>query len=107
MQYEEYLKVVKRSRAVLDIVKRNNYGLTLRVLEALVAHKKLITNYMDIKKMEFYNESNIFLLEGEDKLENLGQFLNKPFFPIAEEIIASYSEQAWIWRFLQDDQSKK
>lgn len=72
MQYEEYLKVVKRSRAVLDIVKKNNYGLTLRVLEALVAHKKLITNYMDIKKMEFYNESNIFLLEGEDKLENLG-----------------------------------
>ena len=99
LDYGDYLKILNKSRAVLDIVNNGNYGLTLRVLESLVAKKKLITNYLDIKEFDFYNSNNIFLI-GEDDWEEIVEFLSTPYDEISEDIIESYSESAWIDRFL-------
>lgn len=102
LQYAEYLEVVKKSKAVLDIVTDGNYGLTLRPIEALLMQKKLITNYYDVKQCDFYKEENIFLMNDDD-WENIEEFLSEPYEPIKREIIDSYSEEAWIQRFVENE----
>lgn len=100
MAYMEYLEIVKNSRAILDLVNEGNYGLTLRPIEALLAKKKLITNYKDIKNMDFYNAQNIFIL-GEHNEAEMKMFLELPYVEPKKDIIESYSECAWIKRFVK------
>lgn len=79
IEYSEYINIVKRSKAVLDIVTQDNYGLTYRPLEAMFLQKKLITNYRNIVQYDFYepNKDNIYIVENE-KLRGLDTFLNAP-----------------------------
>ena len=60
--YEEYLEMIKRSKTITDIVGERQRGLTLRALESIYYSKKLITNNKDIKKYDFYNKNNIFVI---------------------------------------------
>lgn len=79
IEYSEYINIVKRSKAVLDLVTQDNYGLTYRPLEAMFLQKKLITNYRNIVQYDFYepNKDNIYIVENE-KLRGLDTFLNAP-----------------------------
>lgn len=99
LPYNIYIKeYASKSMALLDIVTDENYGLTLRPLEALFLGKKLITNYYDIKYEKFYNESNIFILN--NNFEELWNFLNTPIKNISEEIKEIYSCEHWLENFL-------
>lgn len=98
IEYEEYLKMLSRAKAILDIVDGNQRGLTLRCLEALFLEKKLITNNPELKNYEFYNSNNIFILE-EDNLKNIKQFIDKSIAKIEKEKIEYYDFKNWINRF--------
>ena len=102
IQYGEYLEVVKKSKAVLDIVTDGNYGLTLRPIEALLMQKKLITNYCDIKYSDFYKQNNILLMN-DNYWENIEEFLSEPYEAVDQKIIDSYGEDAWIRRFVENE----
>ncbi len=95
---EEYYKVVAESRVVLEIVNPEEEWITLRPLLALSNGKKLISNNRSIVEEAYYSKENIFIL-GLDKEQDLFSFINKPFTPIAEEILAYYDVQAWSKRF--------
>lgn len=98
ISYNEYLKLVGESNAILDIVMDNVPGLTLRCMESLFFNKKLITNNLDIENYDFYNPNNIFIL-GKDNMDNIKQFINSPYEPIDEDIVKYYDFEEWLKRF--------
>lgn len=100
INYEEVLKQIASSKAILDIVSEKQSGLTLRPLEALFFKKKLITNEISIVSRDFYQKENIFIL-GIDKLENLSVFLETPFVEVSRNILERYDINSWLDRFFK------
>ena len=60
--------------------------------------RKLITNNTDIKNYDFYNHDNIFIL-GEDNINEIKEFINKPYKKIDQDIIDYYDFDQWLNRF--------
>ena len=71
-------------------------------MEALFFEKKLITNNKDIKNYDFYNPSNIFIL-GENNIEDIKEFINKPYEKVEQKIIDYYDFEQWLSRFEVQD----
>lgn len=77
VSYEENLSLIKKSKALIDIVQQNQTGLTLRTLEAVFYNKLLVTNNKNIVNYDFYNPDLIFILDENYRAEALIDFLNK------------------------------
>lgn len=98
MDYKDYKLLLSKSKAVLDITQEGQVGLTIRTLETLCYHKKLITNNADIVNYDFYDSNNIFVIEKDD-MNNLKDFLSTPFKPIEGKILKKYNFSDWIDNF--------
>lgn len=98
IKYDKYLDMVSESKCILDYNQDGQSGLTLRPMEALFFEKKLITNNRDIKNYDFYNPSNIFIL-GENNIEDIKEFINKPYEKVEQKIIDYYDFEQWLSRF--------
>ena len=98
IDYSVNISNIMRSHCLVEIVQEGQAGLTLRSLEAMFMKKKLLTNNKDIKNMDFYSPSNVFVY-GEDEIGNIGTFLNTPFVNVPEEIQYKYSMDCWISNF--------
>ena len=98
MGYQDNLKHIAESRAVLEILRPGQSGQTLRALECLFFKKKLITNDSRVKSYEFYHPDNIFIL-GENKIEDLPEFMEKKYVEIDETIVDKYDCKQWLERF--------
>lgn len=68
LSYSENVEKIKENNCILEIVRDNQTGLTLRTLEALFFKKKLITNNKEIKKYDFYKPENILYIESEEDI---------------------------------------
>lgn len=83
------------SRCVLDSAQSGQTGLTIRVLEALGAQKKLITTNEDIINYDFYAEENIYIYNGKPFDFN-SPFFKKPYKKIDRSIYEKYSLKSWL-----------
>lgn len=99
LEYEQYISLVKKSRAILNLDKYPQMGLSVRAIEALFYHKKYITDNPDVKDEPFYNGHNVFVL-GEDSIEMLPQFIKEPYLEYDENIVNYYSIEEWVKRFV-------
>ena len=102
IKYEEYLNYLMESKALLEIVKEDVSGITLRALEGIFFGKKLITNNKFIKMYDFYNPNNIFILE-DDNLSNLKNFISSEYETIDKTIIDYYDFEEWVNRFYKGE----
>lgn len=100
LNYNEYLNLIEKSKAILDILAPGQIGLTLRTMEALFLKKKLITNNHDIKNYDFYNQNNIFII-GEDKQEMLIDFIKSDYEVVPQEVVDYYDFDNWLKRFFE------
>lgn len=98
INYDDYLKEIEKSKSILDILTQGQSGLTLRCLEALFFEKKLITNNVNITKYNFYSSNNIFII-GKDNINNIKEFISKPYKKIDKKIIDYYNFESWLKRF--------
>ena len=96
--YSQYLEYLSKTKTILDIVRPNQSGLTLRCMESLFLGKKLITTNPKVSDYDFYNPQNIFIL-GEDDSRRLVDFINSKYINIDEEIISNYDYSSWVKRF--------
>lgn len=99
--YEKVIKIVQESKAVFEIVKEGQEGITLRTLEAMFYKKKLVTNNKYIRKYEWYNPGNIFIL-GIDRLDMIINFLDSPFVDIDKRTLKRHTYKNWL-KSLTDD----
>lgn len=106
LSYQENLQHIAQSKAVLEILRDGQSGQSLRALECLFYHKKLITNDIRIMEYDYYHKDNIFII-GRDSLDELPNFLEKPCALISEKLIEKYDCRQWLERFGLDDGRKK
>lgn len=96
LNYEKVIEVMASSKCILDIPNPNQTGLTMRTIEAMGVHSKLITTNKAIKKYDFYNKDNIFILDEESDSMNIQEFLLGKYSEVDENIIKEYDLEHWI-----------
>lgn len=89
------LSILRKSNSVFDMQHNKQTGLTMRTIETLGAKRKLITSNTNIKKYDFYNENNIYVLN-EHNWSGIEQFLKHEYEQIDEGIYRKYSLHCWI-----------
>ena len=101
ISYEDNIQNVSSTAAVVDMPLKGQRGLTLRVLEALYLHRKLITFNSDVKELPFYNDSNILVCGDDFSIDTICDFMQKPYRDTAASIEARryYSFPEWMKRF--------
>lgn len=91
----ENLAILKNSNTVFDMQHNMQSGLTMRTIETLGANRKLITTNKSIKKYDFYNENNIFVMD-KHNLSEIEEFIKKDYNPINEDIYKKYRLCSWV-----------
>lgn len=93
--YDEYLKLISKSKVLLDIPQCGQVGNTIRVVESLFFEKKLITTNKDVKTYDFYDPENIFII-GEDESNRIEEFIAAPYRKVKKRILDKYDFEKWI-----------
>jgi hypothetical protein len=88
-------ELVHKSKVILDINHPKQIGLTMRTFEALGAQRKLITTNADVANYDFYDETNILIIDRLNPIIN-EEFLIKPFNPTGKDILMKYCIRGWI-----------
>lgn len=99
LPYQDVIKLIHRSRAILEILQSGQTGLSLRCMESLYFNKKLITNNESIRQSILYSPDRVFII-GLDSWDNLKEFLNNPIAPPNQELKDSFSFDALINRII-------
>lgn len=89
IDYDEYLSLLNQSLCLLDFTQEKQTGLTVRVVEAIFAGKKIVTNNKDVLNYDIYNPENFFVM-GVDDEALLELFLRSPFKTYSEDILYQY-----------------
>lgn len=95
ISYLQNLDNLTQCKVLLELNNEGQSGPTMRAMEALSYHKKLITNNKYIRSFDFYNKNNIFIL-GEDNPDKLREFICSPYVDVPFEIIDKYDVNSWI-----------
>lgn len=91
---KEMDRVFANSKCVLDSAQAGQIGLTIRVLEALGAKKKLITTNEDVVNYDFYREENIYVYDGHFDLK--APFFNSDYVEVENSVYEKYSLRNWL-----------
>jgi hypothetical protein len=95
LTYYENLKLLSKSKIIIDLAHKNIHsGLSFRAFESIGYDKKLITNNLTIKEMDFYNPKNIFLFD--ENLDNLQNFILQEYIPIPSRIKEKHGFKNWF-----------
>lgn len=98
--YEQTFKLTCETKAILDYIEVNNSGQSMRMMESIFRSKKIITNNILVKKYDFYDKRNIFILE-QDDINELKIFINTPYRKIDSKIIQRYDFDNFYNRFFE------
>jgi hypothetical protein len=91
----EILSIINESTIILDIQHPWQTGLTMRTIEMLGADKKLITTNEHVKEYDFYNPSNIMVIEREHPVIDQA-FFTGVYQQVPAYIKNKYSIEGWI-----------
>ncbi|WP_430618207.1 oligosaccharide biosynthesis protein Alg14 [Enterococcus sp. DIV1054d] len=103
LSYSEYLRLVAKSRGILELLRAGQQGVTLRTFESMYFQKKLVTGNDVIFDYQCYHPDNIFLLS-QRSLDELPEFLNQPYQSVSPEILDFFDAPNWAKRFLATDE---
>lgn len=98
IDYPSNIDAINRARCLLEITQANQTGLTVRCLEALFFHKKLITNNPGVRQLPFYSADRFFVL-GQDEASRLPAFLQTPMPLLPEGALDAYDFAHWVQQF--------
>lgn len=103
LTYDENINLVKNSQVLLDLKLKEHNGLSFRFFEAMKYKKKLITDNSTVKEYDFFCPENIFVLESNN-VEELQNFIEKPYTEINKSIFEKYSFTNWIKTITKNDE---
>ena len=85
----------------LDFPKDGQTGLTMRTIESMGVHTKLITTNKEILNYDFYNPNNIYILDLDDMRLPDNSFFNTKYEEINENIFNKYNIETWMDELLK------
>ncbi|AWG23470.1 hypothetical protein FFWV33_19000 [Flavobacterium faecale] len=83
------------SKVFLDLIRKNQNGLSFRVFDALAFQRKIISSNASIKEYPFYNPNNILVIDPENP-EIPRSFFETPFEPLPAELYGKYTIESWV-----------
>ena len=98
---DQLAELLASSSVVLDIQHPKQTGLTMRTIETLGAKKKLITTNTHIKNYDFYNPSNILVVDRKNPVIP-DVFMNTPYVEIPQDIYEKYYIDKWCETLLSN-----
>lgn len=93
--YLNYMEMALESRCIVEIVHTGDSACTLRPLESMALHRKLVTNNPSVRKYSFYRPQNIFII-GEDDMLSMPEFLHSPYETLPLDVVDSYDVNSWV-----------
>lgn len=111
---EEIRHYMAHSRVMFDCSHFRQTGLTMRTIECLGARERLITTNHEIKKYDFYDKDNFFILDKPEDLtdidsirktfEGLDEFIRGgTYHELPDDIYERYTLEYWLWDILKED----
>ncbi len=91
--------VLTESKAVIDVQKSHQRGLTMRTIEMLGSNRKLITTNSQVKTHDFYNPNNICVVNPLEPVIPTN-FFSTPYQNPVFETREKYSLASWLERLL-------
>ena len=105
MSYKDYLYELLSAKVVLELTLEGQTGCSMRVVEALLANKKVISINKSICEHPLYNSNNIYFLDFEKEreliLRELDLFMKCEF--ISQDDLNLYSPQEVIGNIINDN----
>ena len=98
VEYDEVLRNVSVSKALLDIGKPGQIGMTYRAMEALFYDKKIVTNNIHYRNLPFYSPNKIYIIT-DNSFNGLAEFINSPSIKYSDKVKQYYNIKNWIGRF--------
>lgn len=95
LSYFDYLKLLEKTKSIVFLSEGAQEGITYRIAESIIFHKKLITDYKNIRNFSFYKKENIFIY-GQDNIEDLMTFLEQPFVELGLEFEKSLFLESFV-----------
>lgn len=95
MKLPEVVDRIAESRAIIDINRPNQLGLTMRTVEAVGAQRRLVTTNEDIVNYDIYSPEGVLVV---DRLAPAidDAFLDREVTPFDEQVRRRYSLSAWL-----------
>lgn len=93
--------ILERSKVVIDINHPDQKGLTIRTFELLAMKKKMITTNTEIKKYDFFNPNNIYVVKRDEKIEIPNEFFQTDYQVVDDSIVEKYSIERWLFEVLE------
>lgn len=92
LSLKETKKLIAQSKAMIDIQRKDQNGLSFRTFESLGYRKKLITTNKQVKSFDFYNPNNMLVINSDSiNIEEIKKFLDLPYVQISKDILDQYS----------------
>lgn len=98
---ERVAKVYALSRSVVDSPQAHQMGLTMRTLETIGAHRKLITTNLDVKNYDFYRCGDVAVVKAGVLPSNA--FFEHPYTYLPTEVYESYSIESFAASLLSKE----
>lgn len=104
VSYIKLCTLVKKTKALLDVVQAKQFGLTIRFMEALLFEKKIVTTNQSVAwNKDFKDSPNVYLLS-KDNINELNTFISKAFVSYPSELTKKYSFHEWITRLDKNEE---
>lgn len=98
ISYQSIIDLESKAKILIDIVQKNQVGLTLRVMEALYLNKKVITNNHSIDKYPWYTPEQFYII-GKRNPNEISNFIITPINKIDKTLLSPHAIDNWIDRF--------
>ena len=91
MKYVDYLKIAAESKCILELIQNSGTGNTLRVNEAIILNKLLISNNKWLKNNPIYDSENMKIIDNfkEIDIKAFIENFNKVSYKNKEQILPS------------------
>ena len=100
---EEKDKLFARSKAMLEIVREHQNGMSMRSIESSVIGMKMITTQESIKLYNLYNQNNIGIICDDDLSAINLEFLNRKFEPLNKTVLEEYTVSSFVKTIILDN----
>lgn len=98
---EKVAEIYTRSKAIIDSPQVGQRGLTMRTLETIGAHRKLITANPDAVFYDFASKGDVAVWRGEGSIPP--DFFETPYRVLPDEVYRGYSIETFVRTLLGDE----
>ncbi len=99
-------EISENTRCVIDINHPKQTGLTMRTIEMLGMHQKILTTNQNVKDYDFYEPGNQLVIS-RDEIKIDKDLLAKPYTDVPEDVYEKYSIHSFVMDIFSENEKKE